>query len=199
VSPPFGDPNILSLELVYDRWYYDNSSGGDSFRAEVSNDGGANWTQVEQLINSSGGWGRNLVNLLGLIEPSDDMRVRFTVSDLLEDTAVEGAIDEVRVRGRWVSCNGFTPPAALPPNPVGDSLRVDVDPSGHAVLTWEAPPVDGTHDVATVYRIERAIGASQSFTEVGSATATRWVDVDALASAVPFFYRVIAENSGGSE
>jgi hypothetical protein len=34
---------------------------------------------------------------------------------------------------------------------------------------------------------------------VGSATSTHWVDVDALRTPEPYFYRVTAENSGGTE
>ena len=44
LSPPFGEPTILALDLSYDRWYYDDSGGGDFFKAEISNDGGQSWT-----------------------------------------------------------------------------------------------------------------------------------------------------------
>ena len=62
-----------------------------------------------------------------------------------------------------------------------------------------APPVDAGHDAATVYRIDRAESPQGPFTEAGSATSTRWVDVDALAAADPHYYRVGAENAGGGE
>jgi len=65
-------------------------------------------------------------------------------------------------------------------------------------LTWVAPPVDGTHDAATLYRIERAVSPSGPFTEAGSATATTWVDIDALDSTDSYYYRVRAENAGGT-
>jgi hypothetical protein len=199
LSPPFGDPNLLTADLAYDRWYYDNSSGSDSFKAEVSSDGGQSWTLVEHLVNSSGGWGTQLVNLTAVLPLTDDMRVRFVVLDGVEDTAVEGAIDEVWVTGRWVACNDFTPGPALAPNPVGDTLQVNVDPAGHTVLTWVAPAADAGHDPATLYRIDRAESPSGPLTEVGSAVSTQWVDVDALGAVEPFYYRVRAENAGGSE
>ena len=55
---------------------------------------------------------------------------------------MEGAVDEALVVGVWVDCQDYTPPAAQAPNPVGDTLRVSTDPGGHAVLVWDAPPVD---------------------------------------------------------
>jgi subtilisin family serine protease len=198
LSPPFGDPYMLSLSLSYDRWYYDNSGGGDFFKAEVSNDGGQSWTVAEHLVNSTTGWGAHTVDLFALLPPTDDMRLRFVVQDGSTDTAVEGAVDEVSIDGIWVRCQEYSPPFALAPNPVGDTLVVAVDPGGHTVLTWTAPPVDAGHDAATLYRIERAVSPSGPFTEAGSATSTSWVDVDALDSTDPYYYRVRAENAGGT-
>jgi hypothetical protein len=198
LSPPFGLADMLTLELSYDRWFYDVESG-NNFRVEVSNDGGTEWLLLEELIYGYGGWTTHFVDLFALLAPTDDMRLRFQVEDDLIDDPVEGAVDEVRVEGVWVNCQPYTPPAAQAPNPVGPSLQLSTDPGGHAVLTWDASPVDSGHDAATLYRIERAEAATGPFTEVGSAILTRWVDVDALAASEPYHYRVRAENSGGSE
>jgi hypothetical protein len=138
------------------------------------------------------------VDLFALLSPTDDMRLRFVVEDGGTDSAVEGAVDEVNIDGIWVRCQEFTPPAALAPNAVGDTLVVDVSSGGHTVLTWVAPPVDAGHDAATLYRIERALAPADPFSEVGSATSTTWVDIDALGSPEPYYYRVRAENSGGT-
>ena len=159
LSPPFGRPHMLSMTLRYDRWYYDVSSG-NTLRVEVSNDGGANWTLLEQLIYDDGGWVSQGYDLFALLPPSDDMRLRFRADDDFSDDAVEAAVDEVHIEGVWVSCQPFTPPAMMRPNPVGNSLRVSADPAGHAVLTWTAPPVDAGHDAATLYRIARGRGAA---------------------------------------
>jgi hypothetical protein len=197
-SPYFGRLHMLSLDLSYDRWYYDVGAG-NRFTVEVSNDGGYNWTTVEELIYDNGGWQTHSVDLFALLPPTDDMLLRFIVEDTGEDDAVEGGVDEVLVEGVWVNCQPYDPPAMLPPNPVGNTLMVDVDTDGHAVMTWDAPPVDGTHDAATLYRIERAVMTTVPFAEAGSATVTRWVDVDALTAADSYFYTVRAENNGGGE
>jgi len=196
LSPPFGEPHILALDLSYDRWYYD-VDGGNSFRAEVSTDGGLGWTLLEEIPYGAGGWENHAFDLLALVTPSDDMRLRFVVTDDGTDDPVEGAIDEVVISGTWVDCEGYTPDPALAPYPVGDTLAVDKDPNGHAVLTWGAPPVDGGHDTATIYRVDRETAPSVPFTEAGSATVTRWVDIDALGATEPYYYLVRAENAGG--
>jgi hypothetical protein len=127
------------------------------------------------------------------------MRLRFTATDGGTDNVVEAAVDEVHIGGMWVDCQSYTPPATTAPNPVGNTLRVAKDAAGHAVLTWTAPPVDAGHGAATLYRVTRAIATQGPWIEAGSATSTRWVDVDALGTAYSFYYRVTAENSGGHE
>jgi hypothetical protein len=198
-SPRFGQPSIYELTLAYDRWYYDDSASSDSFKAEISNDGGTSWVLLEQRVSPTNGWAPFGADLMTVIAPSDDMRLRFTATDGGSDNVVEAAVDEVHLSGMWVDCQDHTPSAALPPNPVGASLRLARESGVHAVLTWTAPPVDAGHDAATLYRIERATAPSRPWSQAGSATTTRWVDVDALGAASSFFYRVVAENSGGTE
>jgi hypothetical protein len=108
-------------------------------------------------------------------------------------------VDEVHISGTWVDCQSYTPPSTLPPHAVGSSLRVERGTGGHAVLNWNAPQVDAGHGAATLYRIARAIAPYGPWTEAGSATSTQWVDVDAQGAVDPFYYRVTAENSGGTE
>jgi len=198
LSPPFGRLHMLSMTLDYDRWYYDVDSG-NTLRVEVSNDGGQSWTLLEQLIYDDGGWVHKTFDLFALLPPTDDMRLRFRADDDFADDPVEAAVDEVHVEGVWVRCQDYAPPAMQRPNPVGSTLRLTSGAGGHVVLTWEAPPVDAAHDAATLYRIERAAGPQGPWAEAGSATSTNWVDVDALATPEARFYRVLAENSGGSE
>jgi subtilisin family serine protease len=197
-SPTFGAPHVLEMSLTYDRWYYDDSASGDTFKAEVSNDGGASWTLLDQRVTPTQGWAPFAADLMTLIVPSDDMRLRFTATDGSTDSVVEAAVDEVHIGGMWVDCQSYTPPAMLAPNPIGPTLRVAKDAGGHVVLGWDAPPVDTAHDAATHYRIERALDPQGPFTDAGSATSPRWVDVDALASTDSYYYRVTAANSGGS-
>jgi len=199
LSPPFGEPHILSLELSYDRWFYDNQSSANYMWIEFSNDGGASWTNVETIVYGYGGWQNKVVDLVELLPPTDDMRLRVVIEDGAVDGTLEGALDEVHVTGNWVACDEYVPSVELAPNPVGDTVLIEVDSRGHTVLTWDAPAVDGSHDAATVYVIERALSPAEPFVDAGSATVTSWVDVDALQAVESFYYRVRAENAGGSE
>jgi hypothetical protein len=198
-SPTFGAPYIYEMTLRYDRWYYDDSSSGDSYKAEVSNDGGASWALLEQRVSPTNGWVPFNANLVTLLPPSQNMRLRFTATDGGTDSVVEAAVDEVHIGGNWVDCQYYTPPTSRPPNPVGSTLRAGADDAGHVVLTWTAPPVDTGHGAATLYRIVRATAPRGPWTEAGTATSTRWVDIDALRAPSAFHYRVTAENSGGTE
>jgi hypothetical protein len=198
-SPTFGAPFIQRLSLRYDRWYYDDSSSSDSYKAEISNNGGSTWTLLEQRVSPTIGWGTFTVDLMTLVAPSESMRLRFTATDGGTDNVVEAAVDEVHVVGTWVDCQGYTPPATSRPNSVGNTVRLAKDVAGHVVLAWTSPPVDAGHGAATLYRITRATTPQGPWIEVGSATSTRWVDVDALLSPAPYHYRVTAENAGGIE
>jgi hypothetical protein len=197
-SPSFGRLYMLSLNLSYDRWYYDVDSG-NSFRAEISNNGGMDWMLLEEWIYSPGGWYDSSFDLFSLLPPTDDMLLRFMVEDEGTDHPVEGAVDEILAEGIWVRCQDYDPPAASAPNPIGNTLMVDKDAGGHALLSWDAPLVDGSHDAATLYRVDRATSAAGSFIEAGSATTTNWFDIDALRAGDSYYYLVSAENAGGGE
>jgi hypothetical protein len=198
-SPRFGQPHTLTMSLAYDRWYYDDSASSDSYKAEVSNDGGASWTALETRVTPTGGWAHFTTDVMTALAPSDDMLLRFTATDGGTDNVVEAALDEVHIAGTWVDCQSYIPPVTPAPNAVGNTLRVARGAGGHAVLSWTAPPVDASHGAATLYRIARAASPQGPWTEAGSATSTQWIDVDALVAADSYAYRVTAENGGGTE
>ncbi|MDH3626513.1 MAG: S8 family serine peptidase [Acidobacteriota bacterium] len=196
-SPVFGAPFILELSASFDRWYYDNAGGGDSFFAEASNDG-SNWVTLEHLVTPTGDWGTTNVDLMPLLAPSETMQVRFRVTDGGSDSTVEGAVDEVHVSGVWVDCIDYTPPAALAPNAVGNTLLAS-RVGAHVELSWQASPVDGGHDAATLYRIERSSTANGTFIETASSITTVGYDIDGTTLPGVHFYLVTAENAGGPE
>jgi hypothetical protein len=197
-SPLFGADGLLSLDLAFDRWYYTPAFLYDSFRAEVSTDDGANWQELEDIALNVGAWETRRYRLVPFLEPTPAMRLRFTVQDGGPNTTVEGAIDEVRAEGVRVDCESYTPPLRQAPNGVGETLHAMKTGRAHVHLSWQASPVDPTHDAATLYRIERSTTPGGGFLEVGSSPSTEWVDVDALASPETFYYLVRAENSGGT-
>jgi subtilisin family serine protease len=200
ISPQFGSAHLLTLNLHYDLWHFDlSASEADVFKAELSNDGGANWTAVDVSFSDNGGWHSRSADLLAALSPSDEMRVRFTATDDAIDGPVEAGIDELTLEGVIAECDDYMAPAVQPPNAVGDSLRLAAGPGGHVAFSWAAPPIDDGHDAATLYRIRSSSSPQGPFGELGSATATTWVEVDGFEAMGLTYYRVHAENAGGGE
>ena len=91
--------------LSYFRWF-DNGGEGDPMVVEISNDNGMNWTTVEDFSdnnNSSGGWMLAMIDIAEFTTPTNQMRVRFTVSDTGSASVVEAGVDDVRIQA--VDCN----------------------------------------------------------------------------------------------
>ena len=103
-SPVFdvaGDPNAT---VSYSTWYNNaegNSPSADTMVVEISNDGGGSWTTLEVIgpggIEAGGGWFAKSFRIGDTIAPSDQMRVRFTASDLGSPSLVEAGVDAFRV------------------------------------------------------------------------------------------------------
>ncbi len=101
----------LNAILSYDRWYSNNfgaSPEEDNFVVEISNDGGASWTNLEVVGPSGpevgGGWYHKSFVISDFVTPTDQMRVRFTASDLGNASVVEAAVDGVEIS--IINCDG---------------------------------------------------------------------------------------------
>ncbi|MBX3407657.1 MAG: hypothetical protein KF869_12935 [Phycisphaeraceae bacterium] len=102
---PGGAP-VQSAVLSYYLWYSNDrgsSPGQDPFYVYISNDDGQTWMPL-QIIPGNGStnaWVRFDFELVGLIEPTDFMRVRFVADDAGPGSIVEAAVDELTlvVRG----------------------------------------------------------------------------------------------------
>ena len=55
---------------------------------------------------------------------------------------------------------------------MGDTLLVDFGDAGHALLSWQVPAVDASHDAATLYRIDPAAGTPTALCDTGLGSAT---------------------------
>ena len=72
----------------------------DVFVVHISNDDGANWTEVETVgpvDEASGGWIVHSFWAGDLVTPTSQMRMRFVASDLGDSSIVEAAIDAFSV------------------------------------------------------------------------------------------------------
>ena len=99
-----GSGNAASAFLSYSRWYSNdigNAPASDIFVVEISNNNGQTWTELETVGPSgnevSGGWFEKSFEISEFLPPTDQMRVRFSVSDLGDGSVVEAAVDGVEI------------------------------------------------------------------------------------------------------
>ncbi len=202
-SPIFDASGATSLTVELNRWFYHirNVEQDVSFLdIAISNDGGTNYQELEKIINQSNVW--TLRTLEASILPTDQMRIRVRVEPAggggipMGDILLEGGIDDLKCYGTHYECDSFTIPAASPPNPIGETMMVSYEGSS-VRLEWQEPPIDATHNAATLYRIYRSNQPNTGFVEIGSATATFYLDINEINGPDDCYYKVVAENGGG--
>ncbi|MGI9516151.1 MAG: hypothetical protein ACR2NP_03820, partial [Pirellulaceae bacterium] len=106
VSPTMDASGNASQVAVISYWrWYSNDTGSapasDTFVIDVSNDGGANWTNLEVVgpdgSEISGGWIRKSFRIDDVLAPTSQMKLRFTASDLGDGSVVEAAVDGIEI------------------------------------------------------------------------------------------------------
>ncbi len=102
-SPVF-DLSGGDAKIYYARWFSNDFGGGtrdDVFKVFISNNDGANWTPVETVgpdgAEASGGWYEHSFWAGDFVTTTAQMRLRFAVADLGDESVVEAAIDAVRI------------------------------------------------------------------------------------------------------
>lgn len=100
--------------ITYYRWYINNPPSGanpnaDWWQVAVSNDGGTNWTYVENSKTSDRSWRRYAFRVSDYITPTATMKIRFVASDsthlgqnLDGGSLVEAAVDDIQL---WDNVN----------------------------------------------------------------------------------------------
>lgn len=110
--------------ISYMRWYSNNFGAApetDIFVVDISNDGGATWTNLETVGPTGpevrGGWIQKSFRINDVLPPTSQMRLRFNASDLGDGSVVEAGVDGVQVI--MIACNPTDPMVVTP-----DSLLV---------------------------------------------------------------------------
>ena len=105
-SPSFDLSGLYAVEVSWQRWFRKDAADlVDDLVVEVSDDGGAGWTVIEDLdvttatADASPAWVATSVRLDDLVAPGPDIRFRFRASDTGTDNTVEAAIDDLELRG----------------------------------------------------------------------------------------------------
>jgi hypothetical protein len=178
--------------IGYWRWYSNNTGsepGADTFLVDLSNNGGASWSNVEIVgptgAQASGGWFFHIFRVSDIATPTASVVLRFVASDLAGGSIIEAAIDDVVVVD-CASCSLSVPPEVANLR-LARSLTV-------ADLAWDAVAN------AAAYNVYR--GGQRDASDLGcflpGVTGTTAVD-DGLVPTVGqgLFYITTAVNCAG--
>ncbi len=98
-----GPTNLLSprfsLEgsdgsISYSRWFFD-SQNDDLLETYLSNDDGMTWVLVQSTGGTDQSWETASFNIGDYLDPTSEMRIRFSVEDAFDASLVEAGIDNV--------------------------------------------------------------------------------------------------------
>jgi hypothetical protein len=114
ISPNYDLSAASSPIISYWRWFSNNSGAGpgtDTFRVDISANGGATWTSVEVIGPTgnftSGGWFQHQFQVEDFVALSATVRLRFRAEDVAAASIVEAAIDDLVVGELFCNdCNG---------------------------------------------------------------------------------------------
>jgi len=85
--------------LQFARWWANDDQDGDPFDVEASSDGGTNWVLLRRIQNVQPEWVVETIHLADFIPPTDQVRLRFSVRDVPNNSVDEGGLDAVSIRG----------------------------------------------------------------------------------------------------
>ncbi len=111
LSPVYNLSTYSAPTVGYWRWYVNdgNSAVDDTFRVDVSANGGSTWVNVETLgpghPEASGGWFHHELRVTDFVALTSQFRLRFVAEDIGSGSIVEAAIDDFRIDD--VACSGF--------------------------------------------------------------------------------------------
>lgn len=134
VSPRL-DLSVGDGTISYARWMYD-SEGDDVLQTYVSNDDGNNWTFVQDTGGTSSVWQTASFVVSEYLQPTDMVRVAWSVEDANTASVVEAGIDNLQV-------DIFVCDQAEPcPGDINDDGGVDVEDILLMLAAWGESPGD---------------------------------------------------------
>jgi len=96
LTSPLIDLDGTDAKVSYWRWYHISTEWDDELVVAVSNNDGATWKTVE-TIDDRETWTFVEWNVSDFVEPTDQVRVRFTADDSPNNSLVEALIDDFAV------------------------------------------------------------------------------------------------------
>jgi hypothetical protein len=134
---PTLDLEGVDATITYSRWFF-RDNVGDALVVDVSNDNGATWTPVHSVANpttdgANTAWENASFVIGDFVEPTAQVRVRFTASDAGTPSIIEAGIDNFRVEE--IVCEpGTICEADIAPQ--GGNGSVDVDDLLAVINSW---------------------------------------------------------------
>jgi hypothetical protein len=96
---------LLHPIISYWRWYSNNTGdapGLDTWRVDISSNGGTTWVPIEATTASSNGWKRAVFLIERYVTPSTNMKMRLIAEDSGDPSLVEAAVDDWALIGYHV-------------------------------------------------------------------------------------------------
>jgi hypothetical protein len=97
ISPMLDLGDAENPVVRYARWWSNDDLDGDPFDVEVSNDGGQSWALIERAADIPPGWIERTAYLTDYTTPSSQTLVRFSATDVPNNSKTEGGLDAVTV------------------------------------------------------------------------------------------------------
>ncbi len=185
-------------KIGYERWYSNNlgnAPNADNWVVDISNDGGATWTNVEntnppnELQNI---WVPILVDVVALFGTPNQVQLRFKASDLGTGSIVESAVDDLVILTLQGSAAVENPAAAPARFAVGPNQPNPFNPQ--TTITYSLPT--RSEVTVTVFDVSgrQVRTLLHGMQEAGVKTVT-WNGLDDAGQAVSsgvYYYRVEA-------
>lgn len=192
LSSRFSLVGAIDPAVRYKRWYSNNAGAEpntDTWRVEISNNDGSSWSTVESTtVSNEGGVFSDIEFPLGALAPTDQMRLRFTASDLAGGSVVEAIVDDFRTVDLSGGCDGCS--AA----PTVGVIRVRRE-SSDVVLDW-------TTDTVTAGRYKVYSSPDRDFspsTLLGTSSTKSYRHLQGARDGSFTAYLVAAVNACGQE
>lgn len=97
LSPIFDLEHCGAATLSFARWFADLSVVDDTFAISISNDGGASWVSLENVVGNANAWTSPEFSVSSVLPQTSKMRLKFVANDNPNNSVVEAAIDDVRI------------------------------------------------------------------------------------------------------
>lgn len=166
LTPTFDLTGMGNPTLTYYRYYYRQTSE-DYFAADVSNNGGATWVNLETLTARENDWNEKVFTLSDFVTITGNMQIRFVVEDVGADSRVEAGLDDFRIDDIVVSVDdpGHVPAAySLSqnfPNPFNPATTIQYSLRANGPVKLKIYDMLG-HEVKTLVNDNRPAGTHQA-------------------------------------